>query len=327
MYHHTDKILLDKTLLCGKLKRGAVFIADSHYRGGGDLSSLDFLAKSSPKSTTKSSPTTKSSIKSNPKNSTESALDFKKDTKKIDTKASTDLHLLEALDSFISLPPSDLPPQVFLMGDIADLFIGHIPTSLRFNRFLIEKINALSQKCEVFYFEGNHDFGIDSSILPNVKIYPRFLQPALFDFDGQIYALAHGDIFISNGYEIYIKAMNSALTLSTLKLLDICSFGRIYDFANAKVNAKKIHHLKFEKDSFCSFAKRRVECYVEAIAKSSKICFGNSEGTSQKIQIRGIIEGHFHIGQKISQSFGKFGDIEYISLPSFYCQREIFTLL
>lgn len=324
--YHTDKMLLDKMLLCGKLKRGAVFIADSHYRGGvgcvEELSSLDFVSKSSPKSTTRLE--SKSSLK----NSAESALDFKKDTKKIDTKASsTDSHLLEVLDSFISLPPHDLPPQVFLMGDIADLFIGHIPSSLRFNRNLVEKINALSKKCEVFYFEGNHDFGIDSSILPNVKIYPRFLQPALFDFDGQIYALAHGDIFIGNGYEIYIKAMNSALTLSTLKLLDICSFGKIYDFANAKVNAKKIHHLEFAKDSFCSFAKRRVECYVNAIAKSSKICVGNSEGTSQKIQIRGIIEGHFHIGQKISQSFGKFGDIEYVSLPSFYCQREIFTLL
>lgn len=314
--YHADKMLFDKMLLCGKLKRGAVFIADSHYRGGvdcgGDLSSLDFVAKSSPKSSTESSP----------KNSAKSALGLKKDT-----KASTDLYLLEVLDSFISLPPHDLPPQVFLMGDIADLFIGHIPSSLRSNRILVEKINALSQKCEVFYFEGNHDFGIDSSILPNVKIYPRFLQPALFDFDGQIYALAHGDIFIGNGYEIYIKAMNSALTLSALKLFDICSFGKIYDFANAKVNVKKIHHLEFAKDSFCSFAKRRVECYVNAIAKSSKICVGKSEDTSQKIQIRGIIEGHFHIGQKISQSFGKFGDIEYVSLPSFYCQREIFTLL
>lgn len=320
--YHTDKMLLDKMLLC--LKRGAVFIADSHYRGGGDLSSLDFAAKSSPKSTQKSS------IESSSKNSVDSALDlkldFEKATKKA-TKADSSMDLLEVLDSFISLPPSDLPPQVFLMGDIADLFIGHIPSSLRANRHLIDKINALSQKCEVFYFEGNHDFGIDSSILPNVKIYPRFLQPALFDFDGQIYALAHGDIFIGNGYEIYIKVMNSALTLSALKLLDICSFGKIYDFANTKVNAKKIHHLEFAKDSFCSFAKRRVECYVNAIAKSSKICVGKSEGTSQKIQIRGIIEGHFHIGQKISQSFGKFGDIEYVSLPSFYCQREIFTLL
>lgn len=316
--YHADKMLLDKMLLC--LKRGAAFIADSHYRGSGDLSSLDFVAKSSPKS----------SIESSHKNSAESALDlkldFEKATKKA-TKADSSMDLLEVLDSFISLPPSDLPPQVFLMGDIADLFIGHIPSSLRFNRNLVEKINALSQKCEVFYFEGNHDFGIDSSILPNVKIYPRFLQPALFDFDGQIYALAHGDIFIGNGYETYIKAMNSALTLSALKLLDICSFGKIYDFANVKVNAKKIHHLEFAKDSFCAFAKRRVECYVNAIAKSSKICVGKSEGTSQKIQIRGIIEGHFHIGQKISQSFGKFGDIEYVSLPSFYCQREIFTLL
>lgn len=321
MYHADkmplDKTLLDRMLLCGELKRGAVFIADSHYRGGGDcgevLSSLDFVAKSSQKS--------------NPKNSADSALDFEKDTKKITTKAKSSTDLLEVLDSFISLPPSDLPPQVFFMGDIADLFIGHIPSSLRFNRILIDKINALSQKCEVFYFEGNHDFGIDSSILPNVKIYPRSLQPALFDFDGQIYALAHGDIFIGNGYEIYIKAMNCALTLSVLKLLDICSFGKIYDFANAKVNAKKIHHLEFTKDSFCSFAKSRVERYIKAIAKSSKICACESEGTSQRIQIRGIIEGHFHIGQKISQSFGEFGDIEYVSLPSFYCQREIFTLL
>lgn len=299
--YHIDKTPFDKMLLCGKLNRGAVFIADSHYRGG-DLSSLDFVAKSRPKSSTKS------------------ALESKKDT-----KTHSNIDLLDLLDSFISLPPQDLPPQVFLMGDIADLFIGHIPSSITFNRCLIDKINTLSQKCEVFYFEGNHDFGIDCNILPNVKIYPRFLQPALFDFEGKIYALAHGDIFIDKGYEIYIKAMNSALTLSVLKLLDICSFGRIYRFANAKVNAKKIHHLELKKDSFHSFAKRRVQCYVNAIARN--ICNSGIDSTSQKIQIHGIIEGHFHIGQKISQNFGEFGDIEYISLPSFYCQKEIFTLL
>ena len=235
-----------------------------------------------------------------------------------------DCALLEVLDSFIASPP----PQVFLMGDIADLFIGHIPSSANFNRYLIDKIDTLSQKCEVFYFEGNHDFGIDCALLPRVKIYPRIMQPALFNFESKIYALAHGDIFIDKGYEMYIRTMNSAFILSAFRLLDLLSFGRIYRFANAKVNAKKIKHLDFAKcneGGFYDFAKSRAIKYVKSIKKSS---IADISG------INGIIEGHFHIGQQMKVeidtsniSNGRINNIDYISLPSFYCDKRFFTLL
>ena len=292
------------------LEKGAVFIADAHYRAN-DIVDMqgDFLGDL--RGYWHDFATNLNATTSNTKNTNA-------------TQPNIDSLFLKTLDSLIISPP----PQVFFMGDIADLLIGHIPSSARQNHSLLSKLNALSQQCEVFYFEGNHDFGIDSSLLPNVKIYPRIAQPALFDFGGKIYALAHGDIFIDKGYEIYIRAMNLAIILSGFKILDILSFGKIYDFISHKVHKKRIKRLDFSQNGFYDFAKKRTQKYINDFAKSSQ--------NIHTKQISGIIEGHFHIGQRaqitdfsqdLQNTKNTTTSIEYISLPSSFCNQVFFTLL
>lgn len=320
------------------LQKGAVFIADSHYRAdyvanGANVANkkhdLDFATKQNiAKSNTKKTNAPKINAKKS--NATQ-----KNTTQENATQENIDSLFLAKLDSLIISPP----PQVFFMGDIADLFIGHIPSSARQNRHLIQKINALSQQCEVFYFEGNHDFGIDSRLLPNVKIYPRIAQPALFDFGGKIYALAHGDIFIDKGYEIYIRAMNVAMILSGFRILDILSLGKIYDFIRHKVHKKRIKRLDFSQNGFYDFAKKRTQKYINNASKSSQNLNANkiseTSGISGISRISGIIEGHFHIGQRaqitdfrqdLQNTKNTKESIDYISLPSFFCHQDFFTL-
>ena len=234
--------------------------------------------------------------------------------------------LLGLLAALIENPPA----QVFLMGDIAHLLIGHIPSSAKRNRALIATINELATKCEVFYFEGNHDFGLDSAIFPNVKIYPRCAQPALFalqnaapsqnatsrqnatprahasqnpnlpkidsapDPTGQnLFLLSHGDVFVGRGYECYIRAMNTPLMLSALKLIDTLSFGFIYKLAESRVNANHIRLPRMGARAFGAFVKRRFARYLKCLPAPK-----NARATqpTEPINTINIIEGHFHIG-------------------------------
>ncbi|OBV28713.1 hypothetical protein BA723_08365 [Helicobacter sp. CLO-3] len=261
--------------------------------------------------------------------------------------------LLGLLAALIKNPPA----QVFLMGDIAHLLIGHIPSSAKRNRALIAAINELATKCEVFYFEGNHDFGLDSALSPNVKIYPRCTQPALFalqdatpsqnntscqndmpnqnatprahasqnpnppevdsvsdsarnlapdfmpdsapalalDSVGQnLFLLSHGDVFVGHGYECYIRAINSPLMLSALKLIDTLSFGLIYKLAESRVNANHIRLPRMGARAFGAFVKKRFARYLKCLP-APKNARANAQST-EPINTINIIEGHFHIG-------------------------------
>ncbi|PAF47706.1 hypothetical protein BKH41_07095 [Helicobacter sp. 12S02232-10] len=197
------------------------------------------------------------------------------------------------------------PKQVFLMGDIFHLLIGHLPSSQKQNFPLISLINELSDKTEIFYFEGNHDFGIDSFLLPKVKLYPRSLQPALFIWKEKRFLLAHGDIFLTRSYDFYIRTLNNPITLSFLKILDRLSFGIIYGAIAKKICQKSIKPLQINEKVFKKFS-------LERFQKYSKFAKKNNLGS-----IDGIIEGHFHIGKNLKH---------YISLPSFYCQKSAFII-
>lgn len=198
----------------------------------------------------------------------------------------------ELFDTLLENPP----PQVFLMGDIFHLLIGHIPSSLKYNQALLVKINTLSQKTEVFYFEGNHDFALPSSLLPQVRIYPRVLQPALFLFDDKKILLAHGDLFITPLYDFYINMMNNPVVLSLFKLVDLCSFGKFYARIHKKIIKKPVLPLK----NMEFFLEKRLENY-ENFAKKHHFCFDI------------ILEGHFHTTLKSQK---------YWAIPSFYCQKQ-----
>lgn len=207
-------------------------------------------------------------------------------------------HLLKEL---ITSPPI----QVFLMGDIFHLLIGHIPSSQKENALLLKLINDLSNQTEVFYFEGNHDFGIDSFLLPKVKIYPRSLQPALFDYAGKHFLLAHGDIFLTKGYNAYIQTLSNPFCLSILKIIDRVSLGFIYKIISKKINKNPIKKFNLNNKDFEKFTQIRFDKYHNFAKKN------------HFKQIDGVIEGHFHIGKNFEN---------YFSLPSFYCDKIGFVI-
>ncbi|PAF46175.1 hypothetical protein BKH46_08690 [Helicobacter sp. 12S02634-8] len=213
--------------------------------------------------------------------------------------------LIGYLNTLIANPVS----QVFLMGDIFHLLIGHIPSSQAQNQPLIDTINILSQKTEVFYFEGNHDFGINTALFPSIKLYPRALQPALFSYQERYFLLAHGDIFLTRTYEAYICTLSNPLVLSLLKCIDRLSFGRIYQAIAKKINQKPIKSLKLNAAQLQDFSTQRLQKYAAFMQKNHLPApFG---------VVVGVIEGHFHIGEKTQ---------EYIALPSFACTQEVLKM-
>lgn len=223
------------------------------------------------------------------------------------------------LQSLLLKPPA----QLFLMGDIAHLFIPHITHNATIHREFIALLNALSHCMEVFYFEGNHDFGLDSRLLPRVKIYPRKLQPAIFTYQNQPFLLSHGDCFITKGYECYITALSAPFTLSMLKLIDTLSLGYIHSYAQSLVNAKHIKSLAFNENDFRDFASKRIAAYKHyAHSNAHDLLSPQNQAhkpygqTLEKCDF-GVIEGHFHIGKRWQSFF---------ALPSFYCEKRILIL-
>lgn len=222
------------------------------------------------------------------------------------------------LQSLLLKPPA----QLFLMGDIAHLFIPHITHNATIHREFIALLNALSHYMEVFYFEGNHDFGLDSRLLPRVKIYPRKLQPAIFTYQNQSFLLSHGDCFSTKGYECYITALSAPFTLSVLKLIDTLSLGYIHSYAQSLVNAKHIKSLTFNNDDFRDFASKRIAAYKHyAYSNAHDLLSPNQVHKPYGQMLEkcdfGVIEGHFHIGKRWQSFF---------ALPSFYCEKRILIL-
>lgn len=227
-----------------------------------------------------------------------------------------DKSLLDFLNKLILVPP----PQVFLMGDIFHLLIGHLSSSVQENKFIINQINELSMVCEVYYFEGNHDFGIDTSLFPQVKIYPRILQPASFYHEDKHFLLAHGDIFIAKSYEFYIRMLTNPLTLSFLKLLDILSLSFIYKIISQKVYLKPVKSLSMDEKQFRNFSISRLKKYLTFIQDN------------ELEAATGVIEGHFHIGQEIKvtnkeleinkNQKQEIQTMRYIALPSYFCAQN-----
>ncbi|MBQ6223824.1 MAG: metallophosphoesterase, partial [Campylobacter sp.] len=63
------------------------------------------------------------------------------------------------LQELNSLENENLPSQIFMLGDMFD-FLANTTYSQKFYEFEINLINEISKKCEIFYFEGNHDFNL-----------------------------------------------------------------------------------------------------------------------------------------------------------------------
>ena len=191
------------------------------------------------------------------------------------------LALLQKLDSGVLQTP-----QLFLMGDNFDLLFGYNDYIQTFSQEAIALLQTLSEKMDIHYFEGNHDFCL-KPIFPDMHIYSRNKQPAFFEMDGKRVGISHGDRYVTGfGYDLYCKVLRNRTTLILLKPFEKA----IIDHRMKKLSQKRICH------SFEGFEKR-----VEAIV---------AHYTDADL----VIEGHFHQ----ARSVGK-----YVSLPSLACQKQI----
>lgn len=216
----------------------------------------------------------------------------------------SDTELLESLNALQN-------SQVLLMGDIAQMLVGNLATSIESNKALLECIQRLSERSCVYWLEGNHDFGLQAlaQILPKVIFVPRKHQPLMATYKGMIVSLAHGDLFLNIRYKLYINVLNSCFGLWALRCVDWLSHGYVYRTLQKSIDSKRIRGFYGEHEAFCV---RRVEAYKKYFCKHD-------------VMPQVIIEGHFHLGHNMR--IGMEGEcILYVCLPSFYIDRRIFEL-
>ncbi len=177
-------------------------------------------------------------------------------------------------------------PQLFLMGDNFDLLFGYNEYIQTFSKEAIFLLHKLSDKIEIHYFEGNHDFCL-KDLFPNMTVYSREVQPVLFSLNDQNVIISHGDKYATGfGYDLYCKILRNQTTLTLLKPFE----KSIINSQMKNLSQKNICH------TFKGFEKR-VEKILEHYQESDL-----------------VIEGHYHQ----AKVFGK-----YISLPSLACQGQV----
>lgn len=199
-------------------------------------------------------------------------------------------------------------PQLFLMGDMFELLIGQIRSSITANQLFIDKLNLISENIEVFYFEGNHDFNL-APIFPNIKIYPMHKQPAQFNINDCVNdcvaLLCHGDIGMGRGYDIYTTLIRNKFILNILNVFDLLLGGKIYK-SILKTLAKKNICLKF--DNFEEKMRDKIADRNNAISKYITLEDANF-----------LLEGHHHQNKEI-----RIGNFVYKNFPSLFCDKIYF---
>lgn len=226
-----------------------------------------------------------------------------------------------------------VPSQIFLMGDISNILVGNLKSSIKSNKTLLNAIDLLSKKAQIIYFEGNHDFNLEN-LLPSVIKIPRKNQPLLATFGDKTALIAHGDIFLDKKYEIYIKILSAKVSAKILNAMDLATFGRFYSFIEKKVQNKKIRLLQDE-GAIYALIKRRIQSYENYILRHN-------------LRVDFVIEGHFHLGKIVQDSaldsakildsapFARVAEsneisaestpFSYIALPAFHPHNLAFSI-
>jgi UDP-2,3-diacylglucosamine hydrolase len=180
-------------------------------------------------------------------------------------------------------------PQLFLMGDNFDLLFGYNSYIQQHSIKAITLLQKLSQKLEIYYFEGNHDFLL-TPIFPYIKIYPREVQPVIFTIGEKRVGLSHGDRYATEiFYNLYSKILRNRYLIILLRPFE----KSIINYRLKELSAKSIC------DSF-----DKLESRVDRIKR-------------YYIDVDYIIEGHFHQAKIIDN---------YYSLPSLACHKKIGVL-
>ncbi len=192
------------------------------------------------------------------------------------------LYLLKALDA-----GRIETPQLFLMGDIFDLLFGCGKYIRNFYAEEIALLNRLSERIEIHYFEGNHDFCL-GNVFPKISIYSRSMQPVAMELGDRKVMLSHGDRYDAGlGYEIFTFFLRSCRGM--------CLFlpwqQPLTDRPMRKLRGKKI----------C----RKIPAFEKKVERIV---------SRYPYEIDLIVEGHFHQGRKIGK---------YLALPALACQKEL----
>ena len=179
--------------------------------------------------------------------------------------------------------------QLFLMGDIFDFISGESRYFVQQNSVVINLLNKLSQKLEIIYLEGNHDYNL-KTLFPNINVIKRENQPLLAKFEQKTVSISHGDNFINWKYDLYCKFIRNNIFLKFMNFIDI-NFFISKKIENALLNKNICHKI----NNFEHIVEKRLHNYSTNI----------------------VIEGHYHQGNRYF-----FDNKEYINIPSLCCQKK-----
>lgn len=187
--------------------------------------------------------------------------------------------------------------QLILLGDIFDALVGGSSFLINVNRKAITRLQALSKKIEIIYFEGNHDFLLHK-LFDTMTVIPLKNQPTIGMAGKNKVALAHGDYNQGLAYKVYTAIIRSPMCVSIINFLDKISNNFILRTLFAHLQEKQI----------C----KNVEEF-KTIRSSALI--------KDPLECDWIIEGHFHQGVKWENSHMK-----YYNIDAFACNQSYFTV-
>lgn len=185
-------------------------------------------------------------------------------------------------------------PQLILMGDIFDLLFGEIPLTHERNKEAVETLRRISEKIEVLYLEGNHDYNL-AKLFPKVAVFPLSKQPLQCTHEGKRVCLAHGDFGTDLGYRIYTAVIRNPLVMKLLNLLNRVGNRFITDRLDAYLAKKE------DCKEFSGF-----EAYIRKRLKSLDL-----------VGCDYFIEGHYHQNRQFD-----LGSCRYVNLPAFACKEK-----
>jgi len=186
--------------------------------------------------------------------------------------------------------------QLILMGDIFDALFKEVVKTQENNAQMIKLLNEISEKIELIYLEGNHDFNLQAIFL-NAKIISLNRQPLICSYKDKRVALAHGDFDIGLFYKIYTALIRNSFVLYLLNKIDTWTSNFILKKLDSYLNKKD------DCKEFIGF-----EVYIK-------------NRNLDKFACEYFIEGHYH--QNRSFSFEK---VNYINLAAFACNQRYFIV-
>ncbi len=188
-------------------------------------------------------------------------------------------------------------PQLFLMGDVFDLLMGPIKAFTKAEQKIVSQLQTLSQRLEIIYLEGNHDFQL-KSIFPDMKIITLKDQPVQALYNGKEGYLAHGDWNEGLLYRIYSLVIRNRFFLYFLHLCDTLLGGKLSLWFRTRMSRKKICH---DFEGFESYIVKKFQ---------------------RKDRYNGwFVEGHYHQGS----SFFVDGTF-YHNLSAMACNKSYFVV-